>query len=268
MANHDARPTEVLLPAAPAAPARRRRTAARAWITFAAVVAVVSFLLIVADVVTRGIAEQRIADQIQVSLPAGVEGDVDVSVGGFSVITQLLAGTMDRVELSAPELLVEGAPLRVDVVGEGVPVDLASPVERIDATVEIGQDALNRLVTVPGVDGGFALGDGTVGYEGSVALLGLSFDYSVAAKPTAAGDSVLLEPAEVTVEAGGAAIDVSGLITELVGEDPLDVCVAPYLPEGVEVSSITVAPGTARVELHAQWLMLDRASLEQTGWCD
>ena len=266
MNNHDARPTEVLVPAANA-PARGRR-ATRAWITIAAVLAVVVSLLIVADIVTRNIAEQRIADQIQVSLPSGVEGDVDVSIGGFSVIAQLLTGTMDRVDLSAPELLVEGAPLRVDVVGEGVPVDLASPVERIDATVEIGQDSLNRLVAVPGIDGGFTLGDGTVGYEGSVDLLGLTFDYSVAAKPTAAGDSVLLEPAEVKVEAGGATVDVSGLITQTVGDGPLDVCVAPYLPDGVEVSSITVAPGTARVELDAQWIMLDRASLEQTGRCD
>jgi hypothetical protein len=160
----------------------------RAWLTIAAVVAIVVALLVVADVVTRSIAEQRTADQIQASLPAGVEGHVDVSIGGFSMIVQLLAGTMDRVDLSAPELLVDGAPLRIDVVGEGVPVDLASPVERIDATVEIGQDSLNRLVSVPGIDGDFTLGDGTVGYEGSVALLGLAFDYSVAAKPTAAGD--------------------------------------------------------------------------------
>lgn len=263
--------TEVFAPAAePGSTGRRRprRRAARAWIAIVVFLIVVVALLVVADVVTRNIAEQRAREQIQAGLPAGVEGAVDVSIGGFSMIAQLLSGTMDRVELSAPELLVEGSPLDVDVVAEGVPIDLASPVAKIDATIEIGQDAVNRLVTVPGVDGGLTFGEGTIGYDGTTDLLGVTVDYSVAAKPTAAGDSVLLEPVDVTVGAGGAAIDVSDVITRLVGDDPLDICVAQYLPGGVDVSSITITPGAAHVELDAQWIMIDRASLEQTGRCD
>lgn len=267
---HDDRPTEVFEPAPPPPVTERRRARRRAGcvIALVAFLIVVVALLVVADGVTRNIAEQRTRDQIQASLPAGVEGEVDVSIGGFSMIAQLLAGTIDHVELSAPGLLVQGAPLDVDVVAEGVPVDLASPVRSIDATIEIGEDAVNRLVTVPAVVGGIALGEGTIGYEGTTDLFGVTVDYSVAAKPTAAGDSVLLEPVDVSVGAGGAAIDVSELVTRLVGDDPLDICVAQYLPEGVEVSSITVVPGTAHVELGAQWIAIDRSSLEQTGRCD
>lgn len=267
----DDQPTEVFAPtAAPGSTARRRprRRAGCVWIPLVVILIAIVGLLVVADVVTRNLAEQRTREQIQAGLPAGVEGEVDVSIGGFSMIAQLLSGTIDRVELSAPELLVQGAPLDVDVVAEGVPIDLASPVAKIDATIEIGQDAVNRLVTVPGVDGGLTFGEGTIGYEGTIDLLGVAVDYSVAAKPTAAGDSVLLEPVDVTVGTGGASIDVSGVITRLVGEDPLDICAAQYLPDGVEVSSITIAPGTARVELDAQWIMIDRAGLERTGRCD
>lgn len=265
----DGQPTEVFAPAAaPAAGRRRPRRRAGCGVAIVVFLIVVVALLVVADIVTRSIAEQRTSEQIQAGLPAGVEGDVDVSIGGFSAIAQLLSGTLDRVELRAPELLVEGAPLDVDVVAEGVPVDLASPVARIDATVEIGQDAVNQLVTVPAVDGGLTFGEGTIGYEGTIEVLGVTVDYSVAARPTAAGDSVLLEPVDVTVGTGGAAIDVSELVTRLVGDDPLDICVAQYLPDGVEVSTITVAPGAAHVELGAQWIMIDRASLEQTGRCD
>ncbi|MDQ0574787.1 LmeA family phospholipid-binding protein [Agromyces albus] len=265
----DGRPAEVFAPAAaPAARRRRPRRRAGCGIAIVVFLIVVVALLVVADVITRNITEQRTREQIQASLPAGVEGEVDVSIGGFSMIAQLLAGTIDHVELSAPQLLVEGVPLDVDVVAEGVPIDLAAPVAKVDATIEIGQDAVNRLVTVPGVDGGLTFGEGTIGYEGTTDLLGVTVDYSVAAKPTAAGDSVLLEPVDVTVGTGGAAIDVSELVTRLVGDDPLDVCVAQYLPEGVDVSSITVAPGTAHIELDAQRITLDRASLEQTGRCD
>ncbi|MBT2498314.1 DUF2993 domain-containing protein [Agromyces sp. ISL-38] len=269
MAERDDQPTEIFAPATPGTTARRpRRRAARAWIAVVVVVVAIGALLVVADVVTRNIAEQLTREQIEAGLPAGVEGDVDVSIGGFSMLAQLLSGTIDHVELSAPKLVVEGAPLDIDVVAEGVPIDLASPVANVDATIEIGQDAVNRLVTVPGIDGGLTFGQGTIGYEGTTDLLGVAVDYSVAAKPTAAGASVLLEPVDVTVGAGGAAIDVSDLIARLVGDDPLDVCVAQYLPEGVEVSSITITPGTAHVELDAQRIMIDRASLEQTGSCD
>jgi hypothetical protein len=78
---------------------------------------------------------------------------------------------------------------------------------------------------------------------------------------------VLLQPEGADVGAGGDAIDVSGLVDRLLGEDPLAVCVAEYLPEGVDVHDLAITPGTVTVELRAQELMLDEASLARTGTC-
>ncbi|MEV1130810.1 DUF2993 domain-containing protein [Agromyces sp. NPDC049794] len=250
-----------------AAAARKRRSAGRVWGTLAVLVVVLAALLVVADIVVRNIAEARFGEQIRANLPEGVDGEVDVTIGGLSVIAQYLSGTMDRVELSAPALNVNGAPVAVDVVGEGVPVDLAAPVARIAGTITADDASLNRLVAVAGVEGGFTLGDGVVGYAGTLELLGLAVDYSVTARPTAAGDSVLLQPEGADVGAGGDAVDVSGLVDRLLGDDPLTVCVAEYLPDGVDVHDLVVTPGAVTVELRAQDLMLDEASLARTGTC-
>jgi len=248
--------------------ARPKRRAARGWITAIAIVVVIAALLVVADVVARGIAERRFGEQIRMNLPEGVDGQVDVSIGGLSVIAQYLMGTMERVELSAPELEVNGTPVAVDVVGEGVPVDLASPVTAITGTISADEDAVNQLVSVPGVNGAFTLGEGTVGYAGTIEVLGFSLDYSATASPTAAGDTVLLVPEGVELESGVGVVDVSVAVERLLGDSPIAVCVAQYLPEGVEVGSIEIAGGVATVELEARGITLDEQSLARTGTCD
>ena len=225
-------------------------------------------LVVVADVIVRNIAEARFAEEIEANLPDGVEGDVGVTIGGLSVIAQYLSGTMQQVELSAPELDVEGVPIAVDVVGQGVPVDLASPVEHLTATIEADAGAVNRLIDVQGVEGELAFGDGTVGYTDSVRFLGFPIEFTVTARPTAAGDTVLLEPVGVDVAAGGGSIDVSGIVDRLLGDDPIPVCVAEHLPAGVEVQQLTVEPTGATVALEADGLRLDEASLATLGSCD
>jgi hypothetical protein len=267
-----AAPPPSAAPAAPpaartAAPAPRRRRAARIWITVVAIVIALVALVVVADIVVRNVAEARFAEEIEANLPDGVEGDVGVTIGGFSVIAQYLSGSMDHVELSAPELVVDGTPIAVDVVGEGVPVDLAAPVEHLTATLEADEAAVNRLISVQGIEGDLAFGDGTVGYSGSTRFLGLRIDYSVTAEPTAAGDTVLLQPVGVEVGAGGGSLDVSDIVERLLGDDPVPVCVADRLPEGVEVQQITVEPSGATVVLEANGLRLDEASLATTGSC-
>lgn len=250
------------------APRRRRMgRAGRITITIAAIVAVLIAIVIVGDIVAHAVTEQRVAEQIEAELPEGVEGDVEVAIGGFSIIAQYLAGTMEQVTLTAPELEVAGAPLDVTVVAHGVPVDLASPVRELDAVINASEASVNQLAALAGVEGGVRLGEGTIGYDGELEVLGFPVAYAVTARPVAAGDTVLLEPVGVEVTAGGSSLDVSGLVERLLGTDPVPVCVADRLPEGVEVASIAVASGIARVDLAAQAITLDEASLQQRGTC-
>lgn len=250
-----------------AAPSRSGRTTGRVLLVLLVVAVVLGAIAVVADIVVRSVAQQQIAAAIERELPDGVDGEVDVRIGGFSVIAQYLTGRMDEVELSAPELAVQGSPMAVRIVGRGVPTDLSQPVGHLDGAITIGQDSLNALVDAPEI-GDVALGDGTIGYEGTAEVLGLSVDYSATATAEAAGEQVLLTPVDVTVGALGGSVDVSELVTQLLGDEPVAVCTAEHLPEGLRIERIEVAPGTATVRFAAERFVLDEASLATKGGCD
>jgi hypothetical protein len=259
----DFQPT-VEYPAMNDRPRRRGRTVA---IIVAVAVLVLGGLFLLADWLVRGIAQEVVASEIEQRLPESVDAEVGVSVGGFSVIGQYLAGRFDRVELDAPGARIQGVPVDAHVVAEGVPLDRTRAVEQASATVTIDQESLGSLVELPGGASGLRLGDGTVSYQAAVEVLGLSVGYRLTAEPVADGQNVLLVPAGVEVEAGGAALDLDGVVEQLVGSAALPVCVARYLPEGVEVTDIQITPEQARVSFESDSLVLTGAALSSTGSC-
>ncbi|MFF2370162.1 DUF2993 domain-containing protein [Agromyces sp. NPDC058110] len=260
----DAAPRDTGRPAAGSGAGRRRT--GRGWIIAGAIVLVVAALLVIADLVTRSAIEQRISEQAEAGLPEQVEGDVDVQIGGFSMLAQLLTGSIGRITADAPDLQVDGSPIAVHLVANGVPVQQGGTIDFVEGTVTADEAALNALVDVPGVDGEITLGDGVVGYRGSIELLGIEVGYSVTAEAEAAGTSVLLTPVGVELGSGDRSLvldDLPGLL-----RNPLDVCVADRLPQGAEVSGIEVTPGQAVISFQARDLALDEESLEVTGSCD
>lgn len=272
MAGRDERPAddafrEEMLASASQDDARRGSGAGRAWIAVLVVLAVVAALLVVADVVTRGIAEARVAEQLEANLPEGVEGEIDVSIGGFSVIAQYVTGSMDEVRLRAPGLLVAGAPVDVAVRLRDVPPALDGPVGRIDASVRADASSVDALVTLAGVEGGVTLGDGEVAYERSIEVIGVPLRVDVTATPVAAGDTVVLESVAAELAAGDTSVDVSSLVDRVLGDGPAEICVAEYLPDGARLGAIAITPGGVRVDLDAERLSLDERSLATMGAC-
>ncbi len=291
----DEQATEVIAPAAPATAGRaaRRRSpgpaaraggdrpprrpptrqprgrAARIWITVVAIVVALVALVVVADVIVRNIAEARFAEEIEANLPDGVEGDVGVTIGGLSVIAQYLSGTMQHVELSAPELVVEGVPIAVDVVGEGVPVDLALPVEHLTATIEADAAAVNRLIDVQGIEGELAFGDGTVGYTDSVRFLGFPIEFTVTARADRGGRHRAARTRRRR-RRGRRRLDRRVGHRRPAPRRRPDPGVRRRAPAraGVEVQQLTVEPTGATVALEADGLRLDEASLATLGSCD
>ncbi|MFF2052476.1 DUF2993 domain-containing protein [Leifsonia sp. NPDC058194] len=264
-------PTEVLPePATPgAAPERTRRprwVRVLLWILIPLVVLAV--LLVVADVAVRAYAEQRVSSEIEKNLPPEVSGDVQVHIGGVSVLQQYLSGTFQRVELDAPKLTANGAPLSASIVATGVPADFSKPIADATGTLSISQASLNKLVTIPGATGDITLGDGVIGYKGSIDLLGLPVGYSVTATPKAAGDTVLLQPDKASLDTGsGADVNLTRLFQALTDRGPFPVCAAQYLPDGVQVSDIAVTPGHATVTLTASDFVMNEKFLRSKGSC-
>jgi LmeA-like phospholipid-binding len=256
---------EAAPPSMPPARHRRRGLWLALWIALSLVVLVV--LYFVADGLARAYAENRVKAEIEQNLPDFVSGDVSVHIGGTSVIAQYLSGSFEQVTLDAPKLTVQGIPLSASVVAKGVPVDVTKPVSDLAGTITISQSSINSLLRLPGATGDLALGEGTLQYDGTTTVLGLPIGYKVTVEPTANGESILLMPTKAEVTAGGGNLDLSRLLGTVVGSKPLSVCVAQYLPEGVQVDDVTVHPGEATIHLTAHDLVLSQSTLSTKGTC-
>lgn len=252
-------------------PARGRKRG-RGWIIAAWIVGGLIVLLGIAAVLIdnglRSTAESVAASQIEQQLPANVTGKVDVHVGGGSVILQYLSGSFDHIELDAPTLSVDGVRAPAHVVASGVSTDLSTPVRSVTATVKLSQDGLNALLKVPQATSGVTLGEGTLSFDGVQNLLGIPVKYHATAKPKAAGTTINLTPTAAKITAGPAGLDLSGLVERLLGSKPLPVCVAQYLPKGVDVTKIEVNPTVATITLHAADLSLSSTTFTTKGSCD
>ena len=219
----------------------------------------------------RSYAEDRIEQEIASNLPDTVTGDVAVSVGGLSVIAQYLGGSFDRVALESGALTVDGVPASVHVVATDVPLDQSQPVGDLRGIVDLEPDALNTLLSrsLPSdaPDASVELGPDEVSYSGSVAVLGFPIGYRASATPSVDADALLLTPSGATITSGGGSIDAGNLLSLVLGEEPLSICVARYLPEGVNLSGVNVTAERARITLESSALTLSRRSLTTLGRC-
>jgi LmeA-like phospholipid-binding len=236
-------------------------------IIVAAAIVVIIVGLIVADSAIRAYAEGRVEQEIQTNLPSNVTGDVHVTIGGTSVIGQYLAGSFSSVTLNAPDLTVDGSPVAVSVVASGVPTDLTKPVQDIHGTITVDEDTVNKYITIPNATGGITLGSGTATYDGKTKLIGLPVSYEVTVKPKANGDTVLLEPTDVRATSGFLSVNLTSTLRALFGTNPVPVCVASSLPQGVQVTDIVVTPGHATITLDAKNLVLSEQALSTKGSC-
>lgn len=252
----------------PDRPRRRTSAGGRALIVVGMLIVIVVGLLVLVETVGRGIAERNVAASIEQGMPEGVEGEVDVRIHGVSALWQVLSGSMDEIVATAPELDVYGVPVDVTVTANGVPLAQGEPVEHAEVVARVDEAAVDAIAESQGVPGGLELGDGTVAYSDEVEFLGIPIGFTVTAEPEAAGDRVLLTPIGADIQAGGSTIDASGLVDRLVGGEPLPICVADRLPEGVEVTGIDVSPDGATVRLEATGLPLVEDTLATTGTCD
>ena len=254
------------------APEPARTSPARRWITGLTIVAVAVIVVIggafLAETVARGFTEDAVAAAVEANLPANVEGTVDADIGGDWVILQLLSGRMQEVTVSSDDVTFDGVPIGfLSVTASGVPVDLKGAADSVEATATLDEAALNELLTMPGNDPQLILGDGAVTYEDSTTVLGFTVGYLVSAtlEPDPAGVLLTPESAELTSDIGS--LDVSRILEGLLGGEPVLLCTADRLPEGVSVSRILVTEGSATLGLSATDFTLTMSALRSKGEC-
>ena len=219
-----------------------------------------------ADLAARAFAQGYVAQQIEQSLPAGVESNVDVRIGGGSILLQLISGRLDNVDIAADDLTVGGVPVAATINLGGVPLDRTKPVDRAGARIVLTEDALNAVLVAQGGTGSTRIRDGRVLYTGTVAVLGADLDVEVTADATVDEDSLLLTPISARVTSGPLNVDATALI-DLVAPDGIDYCVGTYLPEGVAIERLDVGDGRVTLTLTGDGITLTEDAFARTRGC-
>jgi hypothetical protein len=248
----------------------RRRRGRRALVVTLIVLVVLAILAVIAfvvgDRIFRSTAETQIEQSVSQSLPAGVTGKVDATIGGGSALLQWLHGSFDDVTLRSSSLAVAGAPATTTVHISGLPVN-GGRIGSATASFTIGQAAFEKIPQLRNVGASAPrLGSGTVSTTLTRTFLGLPLKVAVVLKPSLAKQVVHLQPTAATLTAGPATIPATAIVQQLL-PNGVSLCAASYLPRGVEVTSVQVRKGQAVVGLAAQGVDLSTLDSASTGTC-
>lgn len=187
----------------------------------------------------RSEVERRVETAVTEQLPE-LEATVDAELGGGFAIPQLISGTLEEITITSPEAVIDGVAITdVVILAEGVAIRGDGSIASLHATgtapTESVITAVERRVDLPeGVT--LELRDGTIAAVASVLGVPLEAEVALVAQPRAI---------EVTVERfllGDAVVDVEDIpfdLSALIGTAVVDL---DTLPEGVELTEVTVTP--------------------------
>lgn len=250
----------------------RRRRGGRAVVVLLIVLA----LLAVAAVVGDGIARRAVADgaaaSLRESLALPADHAIDVEVGGWAVLPQLLAGRLDRLDLRSSD--VSFGELDGDVAATlvGVPVSGKGPVDAGTATVALDADSVSRLVTehsaVP-VDA-VTLNPPLVRVNATVGVLGLSIGAGVGMRLAAVDGGILLTPDDIS--AAGATFSVSAFRERFGAASgtllaPTSICIADSVPSGLTLTAVEVTDASLNASFVLSSTFLSDSAEQETGSC-
>lgn len=246
---------------------RRRSKVGRVLLIVVLAIAVLLVaLVVVAEFVLRSVVDRAIAQQIDNALPTGTTGTVHARAHGL-IIPQLIAGSLDDVDVTSDKLTVDGIPLQVQATAHGLPVSGHGTIGSVDGTVSLAAGAVHDLARFNPLFADMSLHDGSVGITGSTTVVGVRLDYAargtVAAQPSGAG--VTITPRTVTITNNAFGLDINSIPG--VTNTPISVCTARFLPASMRIAAVRITSARAAVRVHAAHVPLDPAELRKTGSC-
>lgn len=230
----------------PVAPPRRRRGAIIAVVVVAGVLVLGIVAFLVAEAIAKDYARGYVRDRMVAVLGLSADAEVNVDLGSGSIILQALAGRVDVVEATAPEVAFGELSGAVRVHAEGVPLDAAAPVDTLTIDFAIGADDLAALGQ--GADAAsapaFELADGEVRLSSELNLFGVSIPVGLSLEPSAVDGALVLTPTSVSIggETFEAGSDDDSFFGQLVAGflQPQTLCIAGSVPQALVLADATV----------------------------
>ena len=268
----DTQPTEPLSGWSSPEPAAMERRRAWPWIVALLIVvglAVAAWFAgewIARELVVKTVREQVIT---QLSLPADQE--VDVTVEG-AVLPQLIRGSLDDITVSSDDVKLGALVGDVTVHAQDVAIRGDAAAGAATATVVLDPQQLQTLLSTienfPADSVGLAEPNVTMATE--LSLFGVGLPIGVALTPSAVDGDIVLTPDALQLAGNDISADALrdqfGGLAETVLRD-WTICIAQYVPAGVELSSIAVAGDQMVADLAIDGAIVSDPALQEMGTC-
>jgi hypothetical protein len=270
----DPQPAEPTAPTETIEPQKPRR---RGWIIALIVVGALIVLGIIAFVVAEAIAKDYARDYVRdrvvevLQLPEDTE--VDVDLGGGSIILQALTGRVDTVDVDVPKVELGNLTGAVRFHAEGVPLDEMQPVDVLGIDLAIGADDLAAIGE--GADASdapdFEFADGEVKLTSEFELFGGTIPLALTLVPSAEDGALVLTPTSVTI--AGETFDADSADESIFGQlisgllRPQTLCIASNVPQALVLAEVSVDEAELVLEFSGDGAAFGGPELSTPGTC-
>lgn len=228
---------------------------------------------VVADNVARGVVAEQIETQVRSSLSVPASTPVKVSVGGTSVLFQLLLGSLDRVEVGVASVSLGALSGSAQMTASDIPLDTNKPTAHARFVFVTDQTALKSLFsTIPGLlPKQITVDDEKVTLGTEITVAGYSLPVGIQFKPSASKGQLQLTPTAIIINKLN--FTAEQLKSSVFGSlaAPLfvshTVCVAPLLPKGFTLESVYVTGKSIQLTVSAENIRLNNKLLSSKGTC-
>jgi hypothetical protein len=253
-----------------------RRPRRRGGLLFGILVVVLVVVVagvVILDGVARSYAADQIEHKVRTELGLGAETPLTVEVGGFSVLAQLAAGTLDDVRVSAKDATLGELTGSFAVHASGLPIDTTKAVQRLTADIRLDAEDVKKVIgtfgSVP-LDS-LTITDGALHLESVLPVFGaLRLAVGLDLAPSAVNGQIALEPTAVSL--GGKSVSAADVKQQFPAfGDALfqqrTFCIADALPQQLVLQDARVSGDELVLSFAATDLRLDADSLAAKGAC-
>jgi len=265
--------TERLEPLPPAAPAKRRGPRRGILIAIVVVLVLVVVGYFVAERLVRNYAENYVREQVVAALGLPNGDGVGVELGAGSFLLQAAGGSINNLRVTIDRLDVGDLSGAAVLTGTGVPLDSASPVEKLAVTLSLDEDQLSVLsdsLSGSNLDG-VALEDGVIRITANLSVGPLNLPVTVGLLPGVEDGDIAFTPRDIT--AAGQTLTADALRDGLFGSvaGPLlqtrSFCIADQLPAALLLDSVQVDGRMLVIGFTGDGVVLGSPNVADPGSC-
>jgi len=258
---------------APAPPAKRRR---RVWPFVVAVVVVAALIVgfFVADAAVAGYARDQIKQKVVAALGVDPGTQVDVKLGGGSVLLQALGGKLATVDVTIPKLAFGTLVGSATMHATQVPLDQSAPLQKLAITYRVSEKNVRVLASQLS---GMTLDTITLEQPEIVAnatftVLGFGIPVGLGLTPSASKGQLVFTPTTILVSGQKftskqliATPGLGSLARKLLKQQSF--CIAQYLPKALTASSVKVVDHQLVLGISGDGAALGGSAFTTKGSC-